>query len=338
VPSVNPYPRLVVQDIALAKAANSPTQQNVYLGKAKKNILLAAQNGTGPQKIRAYRAELRATTDLLHHITRIDSPAVLSNFGRFPNALPTEIAVSPGLVFVLDVGRHGLFSISPNATANPTQVVQTGESLDGFQVGKLQYIATADTTVLALDDQHNLIRSTSGASSETNLPQLTTQKVVDMAASAPDVYLLDKANAQVWRYPNAVTGVQPPQAAYFDRPAKPKLDNAVSMALDGTDLFVLRSDGSILKFDYQENPQKFAMTLRQPLNHPLAIYTKKGLKYLWVADPANHRILQLDKSGVYVRTYTGSALSQVKSFAVGPAGNTMYVLSAAQIYEFPVTP
>jgi hypothetical protein len=152
------------------------------------------------------------------------------------------------------------------------------------------------------------------------------------------VYLLDTANSQVWRYPDGVNGVQPPQAAYFDLPTRPKLDHAASIALDGADLFILQQDGTILKIDFQEKPQKFSASLRLPLNHPPAIYTGRGLKYLWVADPANHRILQLDKAGGYVRTYTGSVLSQFKSFAVGPSGNTMYVLAGSRIYDFPVSP
>ena len=39
-----------------------------------------------------------------------------------------------------------------------------------------------------------------------------------------------------------------------------------------------------------------------------------------------------------MRPYKGSFLKGLKSFTIGPAGNTAYVLSGSKIYDFPVVP
>jgi DNA-binding beta-propeller fold protein YncE len=113
----------------------------------------------------------------------------------------------------------------------------------------------------------------------------------------------------------------------------------VSFAFDSSNVYILASTGQILKFDIiHANPQTF--TLKVTLQKPVGLSTGPGLKYVWVADPGAGRVLQLDDSGNVVRTYvSGSStmdLHQIKSFAVGPAGNTLYVLCGSKIFDFPV--
>jgi sugar lactone lactonase YvrE len=163
-----------------------------------------------------------------------------------------------------------------------------------------------------------------------------------MATSTPDVYLLDTANSQVWRYPEAVTGYESSPAGWWDS-NPPNLSHAIAMALDGTDLYIMQSDGSMLKYDYAVNPQKFVKpVLKPPLTTPIGFTTGKGLNYVWVADPAHGRILQLDKSGNYVRTYRSSSsgmnLHQILSISISPDGKTLYVLTNSKIFDFPTSP
>jgi hypothetical protein len=343
---VNPYPARAAADIRHAAAATVPTTQEADLAKAQRDITLARRDGASPATIRKLNRRLLATSDTLHHITRVTGPSLLSDFAKFPNARPGQIAAAPGLIFVLDSGRKGVFSVATNfSTSNPTEIVQQGESYSGFTVGMPQLITTDGSTALVLDDHTTLIRDAGGVKTATALAQQTQapETIVAIAVSDPDVYLLDTTSSQVWRYPQAVVAFNPTGAAYFT-PTTPNLAHAIGLAFDRTDMYVLQKGGAILKFDFQANPQKFTVTLPSyitPVQDPVGLYTDANQKFIWIADRAQGgRILQLDKSGGYIHSYVsgtaGMDLSQLKSFTVGPAGNTLYVLAGSRLYDFAV--
>jgi hypothetical protein len=145
----------------------------------------------------------------------------------------------------------------------------------------------------------------------------------------------------VWRYPQAVNGFNPPASEYFT-PQTPNISHGVSIAFDKTALYILQAGGSVLKFDLQANAQKFTIHVPTAIatpTRPTAMYTDVNLDSVWIADPADGQILQLDKSGNYIRSYqsgSGVDLHHIASFAIGPAGNAIYVLSGKKLYDFPV--
>jgi hypothetical protein len=273
----------------------------------------------------------------------VANPITLADFSKFPSAHPTAIATGPGLVFVLDSGRKSVFSVTPNATSNPVQVVQDGETDSGFTIGMPQLVATAGGTVLALDDHNTLVRATGASKTATSLTAgAPNQKVVAMENTGPDVYLLDTGSDQLWRYPYGVAGFNPSPQAFFTS-NKPDLTKARSFVFDGTSLYVLDSTNAIHKFDIDTaNPQPFTVHARTPLRGATTVFTDTGLNYVWVADPASGRIVQLDKSGNYVRTYVSASsamrLRAMTDMAVGPNGHAIYVLAGSKIFDFPVLP
>lgn len=344
----NPYPSKVRQDIALASGAKTASQQDYWLGRAQANIRHARAYGhIRASTLAALQSRWQTTSDGLHHVTREYSPITLSNFASVSNANPSEISALPGQVFVLDRGRNSVFSISTNggSTSGPSEVTRSGEIVSTLTIGNPVHM-TADTrtpgTVLILDDKNQIVRDSSNAKTATPLTQPSQAALhpVGIATSDPDVYVLDPANNQVWRYALGVTGYNPLFQPYFDV-VKPTLTRAVSFVLDGTDLYVLGSDGIVQKFDYQENPQPFHMPkLTAPLHNPTEIFTEAGTNWIWIADPSNRRIVQLDKSGNYVRSYvsgnSGMDFSRLRGFTVGPAGNTIYAVAGSQVFQFPV--
>lgn len=342
--AVNPYPALVAQDISRATQAKSGPNQDYYLARAQRNLAFATHTGAAASQIQVLQHRLLSTEDLLHHITRVAKPVVLANFARFPGARPTEVAAAPGLAFVLDAGQNKVFSFSANSPGSgPTTILDSGEVDSGFTIGSPVQIATAGSTALIFDSHNTLVRDQAGTKTATALTEPNQgEKIIAMATEDPDVYLLDPGTSQVWRYPGATTGFNPTAESYFGSATPPPLGHAVSFAMDGTDMFILLSTGSVLKYDNQANAQTFTINLRTPLQNPTAISTAPGLADLWIADPAHGRIVQLTKSGAYVRTYVSGAsginLHQIKGMAIGPAGNTLYLVVGSKLVDFNVTP
>jgi hypothetical protein len=272
----------------------------------------------------------------------VSSPVLITDFARFPGAAPTQIASVPGTVFVLDPGRKSVFSVTAQPNQNPAQVAVSGDHYSGFTLGTPQLLATTGTTAYALDSSNILLRDVGGSRTATSLSsgtQTQTPKYTSMFAT-PDgsVFLLDPSGDQVWRFP----GGAPPPATYWDQ-NPPTLKDAVSLAFDSSYLYILKSTGRVLKYDLANVPQphQFSPNLTTPLKHPTALYTDANQKYVWIADPANKRIVQLGKDGTYSRTYLSSGsmdLSKLHGMTVGPAGNTIYVMAGSKLYDFPVTP
>lgn len=339
--AVNPYPKLVQKDLRLALAATVPAAQDNYLAKATSNLNLASLHGSTKTYVVRMQVKISSATDTLHHITRVVHPVTLTDFTKFPQAHPVEIAPAPGLVFVLDTGRKSVYSVTPNATSNPGLVVQAGETDSGFTIGLPSHLSTAGSTALVLDDHSVLVRASGASKTATSLTAgAQNQKVAAIANTGADVYLLDNGSGQLWRYQYGVAGFNPPPQAFFTS-NKPDLTHARSFAFDSSSLYVFGTTGSVRKFDINTaNQQPFTIHARTPLRAPSAFFTDVGLNNVWIADPPTGRIVQFDKSGNYQRTYVSAAasmdLTKIESIAVGPTGNTLYVLSGSKLYDFPV--
>jgi hypothetical protein len=337
----NPYIALVATDLKKARSATTAANQDYYLGKARHNITLAQQNGASPAWVSAQRAKLRTTSDALHHVTRESLATLLTDFSKFAGSNPSQIAVAPGIVYVADPGRKALLSVEAKPGANPVEVAQAGDVYNGFTMSVPKYVAVDGSIALTLDDKNVLVRDNAGNKSAVSLPQQAQKAAtfVAMSTSDPDVYLLDTANSQVWRYPYAVSSFSPSPAAYWDA-NPPNLSDGVSLAFGKALLYILKANGTILKFDFQSNPLKFTVNLRTPLTSPVALYTDPAQHWIWVADPQHKRIVQLDPEGGYSRTYVSSTssmdFSKIRSIAVGPDGNTIYVLTGTKLFDFPV--
>ncbi len=342
--AVNPYPALVSQDIGHAAQAKTASRQDYYLKRAHHNLTLAAHTGAAAGQIQGLQHRLLVTEDRLRGITRVAAPAVLTDFGRFQGSHPTEVATAPGLAIVLDSGRKMVLSVHTGRRGSgPVTIARSGEVDSGFTLGIPTQVATAGATALIFDEHNTLVREQNGTKTATALTQPDQgEKIVAMSTEDPDVYLLDPGTSQVWRYPAATTTFNPTAMSYFGSAAPPHLQHAVSLAMDGTDMYILLSNGTVLKYDNLANARKFTIKLRTPLQQPTIISTASGLADLWIADPSQGRIVQLNKSGGYVRSYmsgTGSMdLHHLKAMAIGPSGTTLYLLVGSKLMDFTVTP
>lgn len=341
--TINNYPALAHRDIALAASAKTPAKQDLYLKKAHTNIALSRQHGASSATVASLQRKLQSTSDTIYGVTRVTAASVVADFSQFPHAAPAQLATGTSVIYSLDTGRHSVFSITPGSKTPATEIIQDGEQITGIAAGTPVQLTNDGATALVLDDKTNLISDNNGTKAAQTLaqPANTPTKPSGMASVDPDIYILDPANSQVWRYPGAAGGLSPTPQGFFPSPG-PKLGDAVGITMDGTSMWILERSGNVLKYDMQAHQQPFSLSLRLPLKNPNAIYTDAGLNYVWIADPANQRIVQVDKAGHYSRSYaSGTAainLSQVKSIAVPPGGKTLYVLTSSKLYSFPVVP
>jgi hypothetical protein len=349
--TVPPYAAEAAAQIQRISTALTPAQQDAAIKKAGRDIRLAQENGTPPPRIRQLQTQLEASREVAYRISIEKAPLVAADFSKIPGAQPAQLAAAPSstaggptTLYVQDPAKKVVYSVT--GTSSPTQIIQAGEQDSGFTIGTPTQLTNAGSTALILDDSNTLVNYQNGNKTAQSLqPKSSAEKIVQMINIGSDVYVLDVNGSQVWKYGGAAFGTSAPVQGFFSG-TTPNISQAASFVMDDKSMYILNQDGSVLKFNLgTAKSQPFAVQIRSGLaqiNKPVYIFTDAGLKYVWIADPKNRRIIQLDKQGGYDRIYWSGNnqmdLSQVKALAVPPGGKTIYVLAGQKLFSFPTQP
>jgi len=114
------------------------------------------------------------------------------------------------------------------------------------------------------------------------------------------------------------------------------------MAIDGF-IYLLFDDGRVEKYLSGEPAPLTLDTAGQPLRRPSAIYAAPDAeaRFLYVADPANGRVLRCDKEGRLIQQFVlegSDALNQVRDIFVDEVGGRLYFLSENRLFMMPIPP
>ena len=114
----------------------------------------------------------------------------------------------------------------------------------------------------------------------------------------------------------------------------PVLQGAVSIAIDGN-IYVLRSDGSLLKFYTGEQVTFEIKGLDKGFLNPTKVVKDVDLVNIYVADSGNNRVVILDEAGNLVKQFiaNGDAWNNIRSIGVSRDESMLFVLSGSKVYE-----
>jgi hypothetical protein len=151
-----------------------------------------------------------------------------------------------------------------------------------------------------------------------------------------NLYLLDAQNNQIYKYAATAAGYSPQAAPYFPANAQVNLSKAIDMAIDG-DVWVLNDNGIVRRFR-SGAPVSFELgALATPLKNPVALYTRTGSDSLYIADAGNHRIVEFDKNGKFVRQFQAAAeksqvLANLQDLTVNELKRKVYFVNSNAAY------
>jgi hypothetical protein len=157
-------------------------------------------------------------------------------------------------------------------------------------------------------------------------------------------YVLDPQAGQILRYLPGPDGYTIPPEYYFPDQATVDLTGAVDMAIDGA-VYVLYADGTIRKFEAGISVEFQITELDKPLSRPTAIYAAPDdvAQYIYVADPGNLRVVQLNKDGRFVRQFKPQDEAEVnfktlRSVFADELTGKLYLLNDQTLYIANITP
>ncbi len=261
----------------------------------------------------------------------------------------TRVVVSGESVFVLDKGPNEVYRFTRSSLGDSVTpvsdkpVVRKGDPAGDKTVGDILDMtwieaATANqrSMLYVLDSTGELI-SYDEVYGQKRL-QLNRTKWVTaqlMAGYNGNLYIADSGADQVWKYGPTANGYEGDPTAWFQAGKQPDMANLVSMAIDGR-IWLLYTDGRLLKF-LSGDQQPFAWAdLPNPLNSPIAVAVSQEGDRLYVADPGNARIVEATKDGKFLRQFKareGDVLRNVRHLYLDEAKGFFYLLTGDQLYK-----
>ncbi|MFH0833840.1 MAG: hypothetical protein V2A63_00410 [Patescibacteria group bacterium] len=336
------------------QTALESVQTNIDMAKTRRNI------GDKPQAYDLLKEAETTATDLVKSGLAIEEANAkileirslrdeMDNIHRYANIKPladvSTVAKDVSLVGLEDFhGRkvafdsHSLYDAALDVISAPQSIEATGT------LRAANYFADRDAITFLTSDS-KVIEWRDGQANIMDTDDETWKSAVDLASYSQYLYLLDPVNNQIWKYQRNRDNYG--AASTYNENAD--LTKAVSLAIDG-DLWILAND---MDGDMGNDIIRIRKGNRIPLtisdlpadvwNNPSKIFTNDALKYLYVLDATNKRILRFYKDPpeagtdnrtlIYNMQYQFDDLNEVRDFWVDPSEQKLYVIDAQKIYE-----
>ena len=336
------------------KIALESVQTNIDMAKTRRNIgdkpqayeLLSEAETTATDLVKSGLAieeanikilEVRQLRDELDNIRRYSKLQTLTDLSE------TDAKVS--LVGIEDFhgrkvvfGSHSLFDTALNVISATTEI----DALSTIRAG--HFFSDRDAVVfLTADDK--VVEWRDGEATIVDTDDETWKSAVDFGTYSKFIYLLDPVNNQIWKYPRNRDNY----GGSSDYNESADLTKAVSIAIDG-DIWILQNDmdgdmgNDIIRLRKGEKkPLEISDLPADAWENPKKIYTNDSLKFVYVLDGANKRILRFYKdppeAGTEVRNliynmqYLFEDLDEVRDFWIDTAEQKIFVVDSQKIYE-----
>ncbi len=206
---------------------------------------------------RTLRAEAQQSLDHLQGIVRLQFQPVLSN-GL--GAQISRLAASENDVYALDGQRGSILHITLTSSGflRDNAFNCMPGSYGGYTVGPMvdllamPAINSINATIIGIDAAGNLLYCAPGQVAQAiPLPPPDTNwgRVKAMSLDAGNLYVLDAQSHAVWAYVGK-DGTFVDRPYFFFGSQIPELDDAIDLAVNGDDLYILHSDGHLSTCSY----------------------------------------------------------------------------------------
>ncbi len=342
-----------------AQNATDENQQRLYLQAAQEQLDQAAlfypnhpQVAALSSRIAEARARVNRVVSLL---AGFDLPLI-----AFDTATrqPTRVFVNGLNIYILDT-RQGIlerYRLDENTgdrlrDETPEVLIRSGDSIGGRRVGELAFAVWAPamgnrtvTGPLVLDRSLQLfgVVESLGAVNVALAANPSLSTVTDMQYYIGNLYFLDTANSQVWRYRPTGEGYENTPEPYFQTALN--LSPAIAMAIDGA-IWLLHPNGTVLRY-FNGVQEPFALdVVDPPIGQAAAIWVNDVDPpdgRIVIGDAGSNRVLVFDKRGRLLGQLMPlnrpGILERLRSLTVDETNNYLYLLTDNALYQTPFPP
>lgn len=201
---------------------------------------------------------------------------------------------------------------------------------EDFSIVK-KFISMDDLTLLFLLSADNKILSFSPVSKKFQAAEIAIPAGADIVCAQTYLtylYLLDKKNNQIYRYPRAGNGFGEKTDWLKDSVS---LDKIKDMAIS-ENIFLAQSD-ELLKF-YRNKKQDFTLENSTTPIEIEKIYTSPNSQNIYLLDKNNSRIIKLDLEGRIISQYYNVEVGNANAFTVDEKNALIYFSHGSEISSF----
>jgi DNA-binding beta-propeller fold protein YncE len=287
------------------------------------------------------RSELDAAIAALDAVVALPDPSLVVDLGaQLPGgAQLSELKLGGGGAYFLD-RENGRVYAFPLDVANPQPVplFEAGAVVGTEPVGRPLEIAWAQdlNALVVLDDGRRFIVTDAGRPA-TRLTVRDAQALGstdDIFYGNGNLYILDKASNQVWRYL--------PSAGGFDSERDPLLGpsdiSSASELAVAEDVYLLGSGEEILRFEGGAQQAFDQAGIDQPVSGPTSAVIMPAQDRMLVADQGGDRIVVFTLDGRFVKQLKSAAFTDLRAINLDRGTNELYILNGNALYKTPLPP
>lgn len=279
-------------------------------------------------------------------VVRVD-PQPLATFGS--SVAPGEFVVRGPAVYVLDRAEGRIFTF--DTTLPPTEPLDRLPPVLGPEIAPVRqplrlmtWMPTGGSrtleALLALGETDLYEYLPSGVVRLVPFFLPAQGDIVALGHYQGNLYLLDRAAKQVWKYvPDSAGTYTTPPTTWIEADAQAQLTMPVDFTIDG-DIYFLEADGTVVKMTAGA-VRPFALeSVSPPIENAVALFTDelapdRPMTYLYLATP--DRVLVFDKQGGLFAQYTStSEWGTITDVAADETSGLIYVLTTRGVYAFPL--
>ena len=341
----------------LISLENEPIARTAWLGILERVAYVETTVGrTNDPTLNRIRAKAQGVLDRFDKVTR-RTPTPLRNFGEGAQLVNPIIRGSAD-VYTLDVSRSAIYrdTLAPEAvtliTRNTQPVVQRGQAVGAFSVREVVdtvWLAEGGVqraNVLAALDTQGILITYSPTFAPATAQRLAGADLwsspIALATWRGNLYLLDPAANQIWRYRPLGSSYPNPPEEYFDSELKPDLTTAVDFGIDPNgNVYIFFEDGQLRKFTGGVE-QRFAlsgMPAPMSLKSGRAMYLDgdSPLPAIYLLDVADQSIYQVTLSGAFRYRFRATDPNLFRNMTgVYADRDNIFVASGAVLYHFSI--
>ncbi|MFN8533084.1 MAG: hypothetical protein U0556_06025 [Dehalococcoidia bacterium] len=287
---------------------------------------------------------IRAEALKLDRVARVGGVQQIADLAAAGAKEPTGLVVEAGTTaYVLDPTGWGLrrIALEPNKPPEPQIVAVRGTPSDETPVGDPLAIAwlypvdaRARVGVMLLDRDRNLFYQPANKS----LVELAVRGAASWQSAQAirgyvgNLYVLDAKGNQVWRYLPNWNGYDTEMKGMLEGA---QIGDARDFTIDGN-IYILTDSGRVWKFVEGVGSEFDLRSLDKPLNKPTAILTGATARGVYVADPANQRVVVFDKDGRFQRQLVSENFAGLSAFTVDEALGKIWYIADKKLYSAPL--
>jgi len=299
------------------------------LEEAKGLLSQVLGSQTHREQAQKLNSEIQDQFDTINRITTISEPLLLTDIGKInSNLTPLELIGLGNQIYALCSENNTILRFDLESE----ETVQLSPNF--ANIGNLHLASPIDEerNIVFVNENNEFalfnIKDFEIKKIEAPSP-FDPNQIQDLAYYGKKIYTLNPEQNQIVKYERTISGLS--KGAEWLREGE--IGNAISLSID-SNIYVLKSDGNIMKFRAGKPTEFKKPDLNPPLVSPNKIFTKSEYKYLYILDPPNKRVVVLDKEkGKLVNQFVSAKFVDLKDIWVNPEETLIYILADKSIWQ-----